>query len=368
MMAHQQSEVRQMQAPDKPRGKKEVKDQLSIVADVMQVLTFLWGTISALIVVILFLKDKVELSVLIFLVVMGVFIFLGGLAALYSYKTFARIGRELIDGQGRNEVQLAQFKESVGEMTAGQGRSEDQLAQLEDELGQLKESFARMEKTLNPSQGYEDKYERMKKKYSYVPFNNSMQSTNEFPASETHAVKIGLMKGVVKSVYAIYRVETYLPLPMYPTDDQNYFQENIHARRRIRKDYSDDFEAPEFNIHRIFVIASEFLQDPDRVRVLQGIIGRQQDEKFDVRIALKEDLVELPAFEFAIYDNEIALRLGINQAQKCYAEGIVYFDDAVWRDVYIRRYKAIESQSCSPALFWKRFENEIKGSQYKFSF
>lgn len=208
--------------------------------------------------------------------------------------------------------------------------------------------------TMQPiQQGYEEKFEKMKEKYKQVEF-KAVNSINEFTANEANAVKIGLIRGVQHSVYAIYRVETYLPLPMDPLDDKNYFKANKKALDRIRKNHPSHTEVREYTIHRIFVIAREVLDDPDKVERIRSKVEEHCKAGFNVRIALKEDLGEPPAYEFAIYDKEICLRLGVNQPDRRYGEGTVYFDDAVLRDVYMRRYRDIEAESDKPEDFWSK--------------
>ena len=206
--------------------------------------------------------------------------------------------------------------------------------------------------------GYEDKYEKMKAKYKDVTFKD-VNSINEFTPAEANAVKIGLIKGVQHYVYAIHRVEAFLPLPMDPQDDRNYFNANRRALDNIKYNHPADSDREEYNIHRIFVVSREALEDADRVSKLKSKVREHNDARFDIRMVLKEELEEQPPYEFAIYDNEIALRLGINQLEKRYGEGIVYFDDAVWRDVYSRRYKAIEAESCKPEEFWEKLPEKL---------
>lgn len=204
-----------------------------------------------------------------------------------------------------------------------------------------------------------EKFERLKNKYKDVSF-KSMNSTSEFTSSEANAVKIGLMRGVQHSVYAIYRVEAYLPLPMSTHDDQIYFEANKQALLRIKKNHLSENDRRKYNIHRIFIMSRDTLEDPDRVREIKEKLQEQSNAGFDVLIALKEELLEPPTYEFAIYDYEIVLRLNIDQVGRRYGEGIVYFDDAVLRDVYSRIYKDIEAESSAPEEFWKRIGHETR--------
>jgi hypothetical protein len=195
-----------------------------------------------------------------------------------------------------------------------------------------------------------------------------MNSINEFTAAETKAVKLGLMKGVQDSVHGMYLVEPYLPMPQSVQDDVNYFEENKNAYLRIEENHPNKNDLEENNIHRIFIISSEFLEDDaGKVDQIKTIIAEHKERKFDVKVVLKEDLKELPTFEFAIYDNEIVLRLSIDHKLKDFGDGIVFFDDAVLRDVYRRRYKDIEAEGCIPSEFWEKPEvkNLIASSERK---
>jgi hypothetical protein len=220
--------------------------------------------------------------------------------------------------------------------------------------------LAKLEKLLTsiklPKSGYQDKYEKLKEKYKDVHFKD-VRSTNEFNVAESKTVKIGLMKGVQHSVYAIQRIEKYLPLPIDSQDDSIYFQANKDALERIRINHPSPSDAREFTIHRIFVIAKEAFEEDEIRDKTKRIIKEHCDEaRFDVKVVFKEDLEEQPAYEFAVYDDEVSLRLSINQQSEKYSDGVVYFDDAVWRDIYKERYKEIETQSYTPKEFWEKFD------------
>jgi len=204
----------------------------------------------------------------------------------------------------------------------------------------------------SPQDNLIDKFERMQKKYSWIHFKEA-RSINEFSVRETNKVKLGLMKGVEKCVYAIHRIETYLPLDA--EDETNYFEDNKKALERIRKTYDSPGDSHDHNIHRIFIISKEALEDPSMQGRIRSKIEDHCKAEMDIKVVLKDNLIEVPAFEFAIYDREIALKLVINQHSRSYGEGIIYFNDAVVNDVYQERYKDIEAQSLKAEDFWKKY-------------
>lgn len=218
----------------------------------------------------------------------------------------------------------------------------------------VNEVFQRYETTIlrKPEDDAREKFERMQQKYSWIHFKEA-RSINEFSLRESNKVKIGFMKGVQNCVYAIHRIETYLSLD--PEDETNYFEDNKKALERIRSQYDSPSDSHDHNIHRIFIISREALDDPTLQGQIKSKIEAHCKEDMDIKVVLKENLIEVPAFEFAIYDNEIVLKLIINQHARCYGEGTVYFNEAVVNDVYKERYKEIEAQSIKAEDFWKKY-------------
>lgn len=199
--------------------------------------------------------------------------------------------------------------------------------------------------------------ERLQSKYKAMSFRDP-RSTQDFSRSEVPRLKIDLMKGVQHSVYAIYQIEPYLPLPQELPDGENYFEENKRALERIRNNHPLSTDGNEYTIHRIFIVSSEALSDPKRMEQIKASIDAHCRAGFSIRIALKEDLEELILYEIAIFDDEIALRISIDHHEKRYGEGVVYFDDAVIRDVYLRRYREIAAQSYLPKEFWDKYQQK----------
>jgi hypothetical protein len=201
----------------------------------------------------------------------------------------------------------------------------------------------------------EDKLKSLREKYHRVHF-KALSSTNEFNKSETSAVKLGLVKGVQHSIRTISRIgpaETD-HLPMANQEGKNYFEESKEALQRIRNNHPLSTEAKEYTVHRVFIIFKERLNKPDELSKVKACIQEYCDTGFDVRIALQEELKEHQGYTFAIYDDEIVLRLSYDRHSQEPGEGIVYFSDAVVNDVYKQRYKEIEAQSYRPDDFWKK--------------
>lgn len=218
---------------------------------------------------------------------------------------------------------------------------------VDDVLHKYEETVLR-----KPVDDIRDKFERMQQKYNWINF-KAARSINEFSAKEMNKVKIGLMKGVNDCVYAIHRIETYLKLE--PEDETNYFEDNKKALERIRIHHTNPGDNHDHNIHRIFIISLEALNDETLRSQIQLKIDAHCNANMDIKVVLKENLIEVPAFEFAIYDNEIALKLIVNQHGQSYGEGTVYFNEAVIKDVYKERYKEIEAQSLKAEDFWKKY-------------
>jgi hypothetical protein len=182
------------------------------------------------------------------------------------------------------------------------------------------------------------------------------QSVIDLAPEEVDVYKLRLMRGVQKKVYAIHRIETFLPLPMEKGDDKNYFKENKDALARIIKNHEDPNwnRDSEYTIHRIFIVSKEALKDAVRGQEIKTKIQLHCDEKFDVRVAFKEDLKTVPPWEFAIYDEEVALRLGFDIEEEGYGDGTVYRDDFQVHDRFPKLYEVVKSQSSRPdENFWQ---------------
>lgn len=196
------------------------------------------------------------------------------------------------------------------------------------------------------------KHDLLEKKY-HLHFKD-WKSVIDLKPEEVDAIKLRLMDGVQHKVYAIHRVEDFLPLPQQRQDDKNYFEKNRDAFKRIRDNHRDPGDRSEYTIHRIFIVSKEGLKVPGRGQKIRERIQKHCDEGFDVRVAFTEELKAVPAWEFAIYDEEIVLRLEFNNETNDYGVGSVYSDKFQVDDRYPKLYEVIEAQSSKPDEdFWK---------------
>ena len=81
---------------------------------------------------------------------------------------------------------------------------------------------------------------------------------------------------------------------------------------------------------------------------------------FDIRIAFKEDLREVPDWEFGIYDDEIALRLSLDKDNQGYGVGTIY-SDRIMVQAYQERFDIIKAKSYkADKNFWNRYLNSYQ--------
>ena len=205
---------------------------------------------------------------------------------------------------------------------------------------------------------------RLRDKYKGVNFAPISLSKDYESVDECREVKIELIKGVQRSVYAIHLVEKFLPLPLESNDDEQYFDGNIKALDRMLSNRSNDNsdaadEDDAYGIYRIFIISQDALNAHEKRHEIADRIKRHA-ERFNVLVVKKEELMSPPNYEFAIYDDDIAFYLSVDLIKGVYGEGTIYLDDAVIQGVYKKRFRTIKGLACSPEKFWGKPVNAIK--------
>jgi hypothetical protein len=194
-------------------------------------------------------------------------------------------------------------------------------------------------------------HENLREKYN---LKKDWHPVIDFTSAEVDAVKLELMNKVEDRVSAIHWVESPLPLPLEKADDQNYFDSNKGALERIRSKHHNPTERQDYSIHRIFIVTKTELADLARRSKIMEKIHEHHEAKFDIRIAFKEDLKEVPRWEFAIFDDEIALRLSLDKDNRDYGEGSIYIDEHMVHK-YRERFNTIRAKSYEYRDFCHRF-------------